>query len=445
MNHRVTEITEAALRICVSVLFVPLWLFPQQQQAQVFTKYCTTCHNERLKTAGLVIDPASLTHVGTNAETWEKVVRKLRANSMPPAGSPRPDEATYNTVASYLETELDHAAAAKPNPGKLPLLHRLSRTEYKNAVRDLFTLDALPKEMDFDLLLPPDNASSGFDNIADLLFVSPSTMERYLDAAEKISRLAIGDPSVPVMVNRYRLPEEQPQEARVDGLPFGTRGGIAVNSQFPVEGQYQIKIELAGAARQAEQLEIIVDGETVQRMTLGAAGGGGRGGRGGGARPTEFRVPMKAGQHLVGVTFVERNEIRDEETLRPRMRGRGTQIAIASVTISGPYDVAGSGDTPSRRHIFVCRPTTTSDELPCAKRILSTVARRAYRRPVSDSDIERLVSFFTTGSAESGFDAGIEQAIERILVSPNFLFRIERDPENVASGSTYRIKDLELA
>jgi hypothetical protein len=445
MNHRVAEITGLIVRASISVLFVPLWLFPQQQQAQVFMKYCTTCHNDRLKTAGLVIDTTSLAHVGSNAETWEKVVRKLRANSMPPAGSPRPDEATYNAVASYLETELDRAAAAKPNPGKLPLLHRLSRTEYKNAVRDLFALDALPKEMDFDLLLPPDNASSGFDNIADLLFVSPSTMERYLDAAEKISRLAIGDPSAPVMVNRYRLPEEQPQDARVDGLPFGTRGGIAVNSQFPVDGQYLVKVELAGAARQPEQLEIIVDGETIQRMTLGATGGGGRGGRGVAARPTEFRLPMKSGQHLIGVTFVERNEIRDEETLRPRMRGRGTQIAIASVTISGPYDVTGAGDTPSRRRIFVCRPATAADELPCARRILSTVARRAYRRPVTDSDIERLVSFYTAGSAEAGFDAGIEQAIERILVSPSFLFRIEHDPDNVAAGATYRVSDLELA
>src|SRR5215471_572018 len=399
MNHRVTKITEMSLLVCISVLSVPLWLFPQQQQpAQVFTKYCTTCHNERLKTAGLIIDPSALTHVGSNAETWEKVVRKLRANSMPPAGSPRPDEAMYNAVASYLETELDHAAAAKPDPGKLPLLHRLSRTEYKNEVRDLFALDALPKEMDFDLLLPEDNASSGFDNIADLLFVSPSTMERYLDAAEKISRIAVGDPSAPVMVNRYRLPDEQPQDARVDGLPFGTRGGIAVKSQFPVDGQYVIKVELAGAPRQPEQLEIIVDGETIQRMTLAGTGGGGRGGRGGNAaRPTEFRIPMKSGQHLVGVTFIEHNEIRDEETLRPRMRGRGTQIAIAAVTISGPYDVVGSGDTPSRRRIFVCRPATAADELPCAKRILSTVARRAYRRPASNSDIERLVSFFTTG------------------------------------------------
>jgi len=251
----------------------------QQTPAAVFTKYCVTCHNTRLKTAGLVIDPAALTNVSATAETWEKVVRKLRTNAMPPAGAPRPDQATYNAVATFLETELDRASAAKPNPGKLPLLHRLSRTEYKNSIRDLLALDALPKEMDFDLLLPEDNASSGFDNIADLLFVSPSTMERYLEAAEKISRLAVGDPNAPVMVNRYRIPDEQPQDARVDGLPFGTRGGLAVHSQFPVEGEYLIKVELAGTPRQPEQLQIIVDGETADQMIVGGNGGGGRGGR----------------------------------------------------------------------------------------------------------------------------------------------------------------------
>jgi hypothetical protein len=430
-----------------SIIIAAFAILPQQTPqapAAVFTKYCVSCHNDRLKTAGLVIDPASLTNVGPASETWEKVVRKLRSQAMPPPGAPRPDPATYNTVATFLETELDHAATAKPNPGKLPLLHRLSRTEYRNSVRDLLSLDALPKEMDFDLLLPEDNASSGFDNIADLLFVSPSTMERYLGAAEKISRLAVGDPGAPVMVNRYRIPDEQPQDARVDGLPFGTRGGLAVNSQFPVDGEYVIKVELAGAARQPEQLQIIVDGGTAQQMTLGGAGGG-RGGRGGAARPTEFRIPMKSGPHLVGVTFVERNEIRDEETLRPRMRGRGTQIAIASVTISGPYNTVGSGDTPSRRRIFVCRPAAASEESPCARRILSTMARRAYRRPVTDADVNRLVSFYDNGREEGGFDIGIEQALERTLVSPNFLFRIERDPENIRSGAAYRLGDLELA
>ncbi|HEY2382167.1 MAG TPA: DUF1592 domain-containing protein [Terriglobia bacterium] len=443
-----------------SILIAAFAILPQQAPqppAAVFTKYCLTCHNERLKTAGLVIDPGSLNNVGANAEVWEKVVRKLRSNTMPPSGAPRPDPATYNSTASFLETELDRAAASKPNPGKLPLLHRLSRTEYQNAIRDLFALDALPKEMDFDLLLPEDNASSGFDNIADLLFVSPSTMERYLGAAEKISRLAVGDPAAPVMVNRYRIPDEQPQDARVDGLPFGTRGGIAVHSQFPVDGEYVIKVELAGAARQPEDLQIIVDGETAEQLSLGGAGGG-RGGRGGAAaRPTEFRVPMRSGPHLVGVTFVERNEVRDEETLRPRTRGRGTQVAVAAVTISGPYNVIGSGDTPSRRRIFVCQPASAGearglaspkpqiDELPCARRILSTMTRRAYRRPSTDADVDRLMPFYKTGSAEGGFEGGIEQALERILVSPNFLFRIERDPENTAPGTAYRISDLELA
>jgi hypothetical protein len=446
MDKRTTRLIA---RICAVVLFVPLCLSAQiapSAPAAVFTKYCLTCHNEKLKTAGLVIDPSGLTHVGTNAETWEKVVRKLRSNSMPPANAPRPDAATYDAVASFVETELDRASAAKPNPGKLPLLHRLSRTEYKNAIRDLLALDALPKEMDIDLLLPEDNAASGFDNIADLLFVSPSTMERYIDAAEKISRLAIGDPNAPVMVNRYRIPEEQPQDARVDGLPFGTRGGIAVNSQYPVDGEYLVKVELAGAARQPEQLQVIIDGAVAQQMTLGGnGGGGGRGGRGAAARPTEFRIPMKSGPHLVGVTFVERNEFRDEETLRPRLRGRGTQIAVASVTISGPYLPLGPGDTPSRSRIFVCKPATAADELPCAKRVLSTLARRAYRRPVTDADVNRLVSFYQTGQEEGGFDSGVDQALERILVSPNFLFRIEREPDNVAAGTAYRISDLELA
>jgi Protein of unknown function (DUF1592)/Protein of unknown function (DUF1588)/Protein of unknown function (DUF1585)/Protein of unknown function (DUF1595)/Protein of unknown function (DUF1587)/Cytochrome C oxidase, cbb3-type, subunit III len=411
----------------------------------VFTKYCTTCHNEKLKTAGLVIDPTGLTHVATNADVWEKVVRKLRTNAMPPANMPRPDAATYNSAASFLENELDRAAAAKPNPGKLPLLHRLSRTEYQNAVRDLLALDSLPKEMDYDLLLPADNASSGFDNIADLLFVSPSTMERYLDAAEKISRLAVGDPHAPIMVNRYRLPDEQPQDARVDELPFGTRGGIAIRSQFPLDGEYLIKVDLAGAARQPEQLQIIVDGELAQQMTLGGNGGGGRGGRGNAARPTDFHVPLKAGPHLVGVTFVERNEFRDEETLRPRMRGRGTQVAVAAVTLSGPYDAEGPGETPARRRLFVCHPASTAEEQACAKRILSTLVRRAYRRPATDADIDRLLPFYETGRAEGGFDDGIQQALQRVLVSPNFLFRIEREPDNAAPGTAFRISDLELA
>src|SRR5258706_3138396 len=209
-----------------------------QQASATVAKYCATCHSARTHTAGLVLDQAVIDQVPANAERWEKVIRKLEARSMPPSGVPRPDAATYDALKGYLETELDRAAAAKPNPGKLPLLHRLSRTEYQNAVRDLLAVEALPKEMDFSLLLPPDNSNSGFDNLADLLFVSPTAMESYLGAAEKISRLAVGDPAAPPMVNIYRVPDEQPQNVRVDGLPFGTRGGLAVRSYFPAACEY---------------------------------------------------------------------------------------------------------------------------------------------------------------------------------------------------------------
>lgn len=423
---------------------------PPSSSSAVLTQYCVTCHNEKLKTGGLALQPAELTHAAANAELWEKVVRKLRTNAMPPAGAPRPDPATVESVASYLENELDKAAAANPNPGKLPLLHRLSRTEYQNAIRDLLALDALPKEMDYSLLLPPDNSSSGFDNIADLLFISPTAMERYLDAAQKISSLAVGDPATPVMVNRYPISGDQPQDARVDELPFGTRGGLAVRSDFPLDGEYAVKVEFAGVAREPEQLEISVDGERIQLVIVAAPAP--PAGRVGSRRPyqaalkpREFRIPVKAGPRLMGVTFLNQNAMRDEETLRPQMRDRGTRLAIANVTISGPYGAKAPGDTPSRSRIFVCRPAAPSDELPCARRILSTLERRAYRRPVTDADVQPLLPFYTAGRAEGSFDLGIERAIERLLVSPQFLFRIEHDPPGIAPGTPYRISNLELA
>lgn len=313
------------------VAILGLTLSAQSQKpapSAVLQQYCVTCHNDRLKTAGLVLDPAELTRVSARPELWEKVVRKLRSSAMPPANAPRPDKATYDSMATYLETELDRAAAAKPNPGTLPLFHRLSRTEYQNSVRDLLGIAVLPKEMDYSILLPPDNISSGFDNIADLLFVSPSTMERYLDAARKVSRLAVGDPEMPLMVNIYKLHPEQLQDARVEELPFGTRGGLAIRSYFPVDGEYEISLDLAGAARDPNEIEISVDGERVELVSLGGAGGaggrgGGRGGRGGAARPLEFRVPVKAGERLVGVTFVEKSRAVGEETLA---RGCGVEV-----------------------------------------------------------------------------------------------------------------------
>jgi cytochrome c551/c552 len=412
--------------------------------AAVFQQYCVTCHNPRLKTAGLVIDTAELSRVGTHAETWEKVVRKLRSGAMPPASSPRPSKAAYESVATFLETELDRAAAVKPNPGTLPLLHRLSRTEYQNAVRDLLAVEALPKEMDYSLLLPADNISSGFDNIADLLFISPSTMERYLDAARKISRLAVGNPEMPLMVNIHKMHPEHSQDARVDELPFGTRGGLAIRSFFPVDGDYEVALDIAGTARDPNEIEISVDGERMQLVTLGGGGAGGRRG----ASPMEYRISIKAGEHLVGVTFIEKSQARDEDTLRPRLRSRGAGPSLASVTISGPYAVKGSGDTASRRRLFTCRPAgsaTEAAQLTCARQILQTLTKRAYRRPPTAADVDRLIPFYTAGRAEGGFDIGIERALERVLVSPQFLFRIETIPASAAPGAGYKVNDLELA
>src|SRR5262245_6956169 len=285
--------------------------------------YCATCHHANVKAAGFSLNPADAATPGSKPAQWEKVIRKLRSGEMPPAGAPRPDAATYESMASFLEAELDRAAAARPNPGKLPLLHRLSRTEYQNVIRDLLAIDAMPKELDFSLLLPADNASSGFDNLADLLFISPSAMERYLDAAEKISRLAVGDPTAPVMVNIYNLGDEHPQTGRVDELPFGTRGGAAIHSYFPSDGVYAIKVELTSRSSDPEQLEISVDGERVQLANIEPRQGSGRESRGSGSRnrgrslssspdTLEFRVTMKAGPRQVGVSFIERNRIRDE-------------------------------------------------------------------------------------------------------------------------------------
>ena len=469
--------------------------------AAVLKQYCATCHNERLKSGGFVIDPAAVTNVAAGADRWEKVVRKLRTQSMPPPGAPRPEAAGYDRVATFLETELDRAEAARPHLGKLPLTHRLSRTEYRNAVRDLLALESLPREVSVDYLLPPDNISSGFDNIADLLFVSPSNMERYLDAARKISRLAVGDPAMPVMVNIHRLDPEHPQDERVEDLPFGTRGGIAVRSEFPVDGTYIVRVDVGNA--QGHALEILVDGERAALRQLGgggrgapavdappgqpdpadpdptppstarpavqgrgapadaagsggAAGAGGataaRGGRAGGrgrgaaaAGPLEFPLTLKAGPKLIGVAFVQRTEARDEATLRPRMRSRGTQPAINSVTISGPYNVTAPGDSPSRRRIFVCRPASAAEELPCARRILSTLVRRAYRRPANETDVRDLLPFYERGRKEGSFDLGVQRALERLLVSSQFLFRIEREPSTLAAGAAYRVSDLELA
>lgn len=402
-------------------------------------KYCLTCHSEKVKTAGMVINPAEASNPSAHAETWEKVIRQLKVQSMPPPGMPRPDAATYKAAVSLLETSLDASANAHPYPGDAPHVRRLTRTEYQNAIRDMLGVDHLPKELDFSVLLPADNAASGFDNIADLLYISPAIMERYLDASKKIARLAVGDMGMPPLVNIHRIPVQSTQDQRVEDLPEGTRGGISINSYFPLDGEYVFKLDMAAGGREVHQLEISIDGERKQLIQTG--GGRGRSA----AAPNELRIKVQAGPRLVGVTFVQRTEALDEATVAPRLRSRGTMAAISSVTISGPYNPTGPGNTPSRQKIFVCTPANPSEELPCAQRILASLTRRAYRRPTSDADLKYLLPFYEAGRKGASFDIGIERALERLLVSPQFLYRIERDPAGAVAGTPYRVSDMDMA
>jgi cytochrome c5 len=454
----------------------------------VLDRYCVSCHNERLRTAGLMLDKMDVGKVSAGPETWEKVVRKLRSRAMPPAGRARPDEATYEGVASQLERDLDRLAAASPNPGKLPAFHRLTRTEYRNAIRDLLALEELPKAVDLASLLPADNTSTGFDNLADLLFVSSTQLEQYLSAAQKISRLAVGDSTIRPIVDTYRLSSESNQDVHVDGLPLGTRGGTAIRTFLPLDGEYSIHIELTAAPREPQQLEVSVDGERMRLFTVSDKPAARPGAsdvdpavskpqkssaessieldpgspiqidsvvyrrferdqqaearRAAIANGFDVLLPLKAGPREIGVAFIKGPSAPSENLVLPRLRGKGQLPGVASVTLKGPQNPRGPGDTPSRRRILVCHPASRTNEAACAKRILSTTARRAYRRPVTDADLQPLLAIYNAGLAEGGFDAGIEQALERILVSPQFLFRIERDP---VSGGVSRISDVELA
>jgi hypothetical protein len=429
--------------LAFSALGAAWWLgFPHGDAGatrDLLGRYCTDCHNEADFTADLVIDPANVEVIAADPEHWEKIVRKLRAETMPPEG-PRPEHAAYQRAAAFLEAELDAAAASTPQPGEVPAFRRLTRTEYRNAIRDLLALDDLPTELDFELLLPADNAASGFDNIADLLFVSPVVMERYIAAAQKIARLAVGDLRAPVMVNIHQLSEQLPQDERVEGLSFGTRGGLAVPTYLPLDAEYVVEVETAEAVTERHEIELNVDGMRVALAAIDAQPPG-RGPR----RSSEqvaFRAPLTAGPHLLGITFVERSEALDESITRGRMRGRGTLPAIAMATIRGPYDATGPGETPSRNRIYVCQPSGAADEQSCAEQILRTLARRAYRRPVTDIDVADVMPFYEMGRAEGSFDTGIQFALERLLVSPQFLYRVEREP--VEAGAV-PVSDIELA
>ena len=421
-------------------------------------QYCVTCHNQKLKTAGLLLDKADPTNVSLDPETWEKVVRKVRAGAMPPQGMPRPDQAARERFAVSLETSLDHAAAAKPNPGRTPV-HRLNRAEYANAIHDLLTID-----VDVTGLLPADDESYGFDNIAETLRMSPVLLERYLSAARKISRLAVGDTNIIPSYDTYRVRPDLGQDEHIEGLPLGTRGGILIDHNFALDGQYDFKTKLAlNTSAKVRGLDypndfvITVDGAIVHRATIGgkadedASDDNSSDGENAILARLEAKVPIKAGPHTVGVAFIRKTSAQPDGVMEPYLRStvdpleqRGVPL-IDNVSIGGPFDATGPGDTPSRRRIFVCRPASHADEVPCAKKIIATLARHAYRKPVTDSEMERLLGFYQQGRNEGSFDQGIESALRFMLTDPKFVFRFERDPANVAAGSAYRVSDLELA
>ena len=433
--------------------------------------YCITCHNERRLTAGLALDKVDPANVGVDAEVWEKVVRKLGSGAMPPAGARRPAAAASQAFLTNLVTALDRAAAANPNPGRPPA-HRLNRAEYGNAIRDLLAL-----EVDARQLLPADDSGYGFDNNADVLTVSPTLLERYMSAARSISRVAVGDLSTRPLTETYKMSVMFRQDDRMsDELPFGSRGGLAVRHRFPLDGEYALKIALQrtwqGSIRglaESHQLDVFLDRVPVMQFTVGGECEGSSEGSSEEPRckakpedvsdyeqtadhDLEVRFPAKAGTRLVSVTF--RKDARAlEGALEPPLPvtsfeyagEKNLDPAIDRIEIQGPYSAQGTGDTPSRRRIFVCAPTRGAEEQACATKIVRTLGRRAYRRPLTDNEVQTLLSFYEAGRMVEGFEGGIEAVLRRMLVSPHFLFRIERDPVDVPTATGYRLSDLELA
>ncbi len=377
-------------------------------------------------------------------------MRRLRVRSMPPAGLPRPDERTYQALIASLEGQLDRAAAAHPNPGRTDTFRRLNRTEYRNAVRDLLALD-----VDVASMLPADDASYGFDNVT-VGGLSPTLLERYVSAARKISRLAIGSPVKSPGGDTVNLPPDLTQEEHFEDLPLGTRGGLAVHYTFPLDGDYEIRVRLARdrneqveGLKDAQDVEIMVDGARVGLFTVKPP----RGTTDHSAvdQDLHVRIPVGAGPHLVAAAFPKRASTLLETERQPYQahfnmdRHPRIQTAVYSLSVNGPYDPKGSGTTPSRRRILTCTPASSGEEEPCAKRILGTLMRRAWRRPVTDADLQAPLQFYREGRAEGGHENGIEMALRAVLVSPEFLFRVEEDPRGAAPGSAYRLSDLELA
>ena len=416
--------------------------------------YCIGCHNQRAKTAGIAFDNADLTDVSTDAELWEKAARKLRGGMMPPPGARRPDPAAVETFVSALERDLDAAAAKNPNPGRVAL-HRLNRAEYANAIEDL-----LGVRIDASALLPKDDEADGFDNVASVLTVSPSFLDQYISAARVVTARALGNPAARPGSMTYRPARGTDQAVRVEGLPLGTRGGLLVEHLFPADGDYKFNINGLAAAGYVRGMEyrhtliVTIDGVKVFQGEIGgeedikaidqqqapavAAING---------RFQNIPVKVTAGPHKVGVTFIARTYAESDEVLFSFRPGAGEERIqrVGSLEIQGPFTAAGLSDTPSRQRIFVCRPKTEAEELPCATHILSTIARRAFRRPVTDQDLSAPLAFYKSGKAEGNFDAGIQAALPAILASPKFLYRAERTPAGTAAGTVHRITALDLA
>ncbi len=426
--------------------FTPIPSHSAADQRAVLDQYCVTCHNSRLKTAGLALDNVDVAQAPLAADVWEKVIRKVSADQMPPPGRPRPDKQHKDALVSWLVSEIDRDATAHPNPGRTESVHRLNRAEYHNAVRDLLALDLEVSE-----LLPADDMSYGFDNMAGVLRVTPSLLDRYVAAARKISRSAVGDPAIAPMAQTFRLKADLSQDVAFEGLPLGTRGGVSIPYQFPLDAEYTVSVEPLGGGADPQQLEVAIDGARVRVFELNARNGMGVGqGYDSEGAAYEVRVPVKAGPHTVAVTFVRKSSALIESVREPFFAPHAegaprTQPAVGSVTITGPFNGSGASQTPSRERVFVCRPVNAGAEAACAHQILSTLARRAYRRPVTEAEIGVLLKFYQDGRGTRGFESGIEMAVRRLLVSPEFLFRIESDPAGVAASTTYEVSDLELA